>query len=61
MLSIWNRFLRDDHGATAMEYALLASLMAIVAIGALQALGSAMSEKWDTISTSMDDAVNGGS
>ena len=34
------RFMADESGATAIEYALLAALVAIMAIGGLQALSS---------------------
>ncbi|MCA0400634.1 MAG: Flp family type IVb pilin [Proteobacteria bacterium] len=37
-MSIFNRFLKDESGATAIEYSLIAALMAaalIIAVGAL--------------------------
>ena len=36
-------FLRDENGATAVEYGLIASLIAIAAIGALRVVGSRLS------------------
>ena len=33
-------FLRSRHGATAIEYALVASLISIVIVGALSAIGA---------------------
>jgi pilus assembly protein Flp/PilA len=33
-------FLRDESGATAIEYGLIAALIAVVIIGALQAVGT---------------------
>ncbi len=33
-------FLRDESGATAIEYGLIAALIAVVIIGALQAIGT---------------------
>jgi pilus assembly protein Flp/PilA len=36
------QFVRDDQGATAIEYGLIAALIAVVLIGSLTALGQAM-------------------
>ena len=41
----------DEAGATAIEYALLASLVAILAIGGLQALNSSTGGLYGTIAT----------
>jgi pilus assembly protein Flp/PilA len=35
-------FTRDSHGATAIEYALIATLIAVVIVGAVTGLGSAV-------------------
>jgi pilus assembly protein Flp/PilA len=40
MKKLVSRFLRDDGGATAIEYGLIAALIAVVIIGALQAIGT---------------------
>jgi pilus assembly protein Flp/PilA len=37
------RFGRDESGATAIEYGLIAALIAVVIIGALQAIGTNLS------------------
>jgi pilus assembly protein Flp/PilA len=39
MVSLAARFLNDDRGATAIEYALLASLVALAIIASLTAVG----------------------
>lgn len=39
-LSSFNRWLRTDDGQDLIEYALLAALIAIVALGAVQTLGN---------------------
>ena len=36
------RFFRDERGATAIEYALIASLIGLVIIGAVTAIGDAL-------------------
>ena len=36
------KFLRDDSGATAIEYGLIAALVSVAAIGALTAMGGSL-------------------
>jgi len=50
------RFIRDEDGATAIEYGLIAALIAVVIIGALTLLGSSISSKFDTIATAVSAA-----
>jgi pilus assembly protein Flp/PilA len=38
-MSFLTRFLRDEEGATAIEYGLIAALVSVVVIGALTLLG----------------------
>jgi len=40
----WIRFLRDQNGATAIEYALLASLLGVVITGSLMLIGTTLDE-----------------
>jgi Flp pilus assembly pilin Flp len=52
--------LADERGTTAIEYALLASLVAILAIGGLQALSSSTGGLYATlqaISLAIQDAL----
>ena len=51
------RFLRDEGGATAIEYAFLASLVAIAILIALQALGTTLSSTFQEVSTKMNNAI----
>jgi pilus assembly protein Flp/PilA len=44
-----SRFLKDESGATAIEYGLIAALVAVVLVGALTALGSQLSTTFDSI------------
>jgi pilus assembly protein Flp/PilA len=39
-MNIINRFIRDESGATAIEYGLIAALIAVVIIGAVTTVGS---------------------
>jgi pilus assembly protein Flp/PilA len=40
MTKMFSSFVRDESGATAIEYGLIAALIAVVIIGALQAIGT---------------------
>jgi pilus assembly protein Flp/PilA len=50
------RFLKDESGATAIEYGLIAALIAAVIIAALTAIGTNLNAKFDTISKSVSSA-----
>ncbi len=41
-------FFKDETGASAVEYALLVALIALVIIGAVTALGTAVSSKFSS-------------
>ena len=47
------RLLHDDRGATAIEYGLIAALIAVAAIAAFQAVGSSLSSVFHTVSSDM--------
>ena len=40
MLSIFRRLMKNEHGATAIEYTLIASLIAVAAIVAMGSVGT---------------------
>jgi pilus assembly protein Flp/PilA len=46
-------FFKDDSGATAIEYALIAMGISIVIVAAVNGVGTALSGKFDTVSTSL--------
>ena len=48
-----SNFFQDENGATAIEYGLIAALIAVVIIAAVTALGTKVSGTFDTISASM--------
>ncbi len=60
MLTTVIRFARDEDGATAIEYGLIAALVSVAAIGALTAMGDSLSSLFDTVSTALSTAVSGG-
>jgi pilus assembly protein Flp/PilA len=50
------RFLKDESGATAIEYGLIAALIAVVLVGALQAVGNSLNGTFTEIQTKLDGA-----
>lgn len=53
------RFLTDEEGATAIEYALIASLISIAIITALQSVSTANEENWNKINSAISTASGG--
>jgi pilus assembly protein Flp/PilA len=50
MNNLFARFVRDESGATAIEYGLIAALIAVVVIGAVSAVGTSLSTTFTTVS-----------
>jgi pilus assembly protein Flp/PilA len=48
-----NKFLKDESGATAIEYGLIASFMAVCLVAALPSITGALSGKFSTIATNI--------
>ena len=46
-------FLRDESGATAIEYALIAAGIALAIISAVNSLGTTVSKKFSSINASL--------
>ncbi|NVE94283.1 Flp family type IVb pilin [Erythrobacter sp. HA6-11] len=46
----------DEQGATAIEYGLIAALIAVAAITAMGSLGDELSTTFSTVATEMGDA-----
>ena len=57
MSKFMTRFLKDESGATAIEYGLIAALIAVVLVGALQGVGSSLDGAFNKISTEVSDAT----
>jgi pilus assembly protein Flp/PilA len=47
------KFFRDNKAATAIEYGLIAALIAVAAISAMRSLGSKVSNTFNTVSSNM--------
>ena len=50
-----SRFLKDESGATAIEYGLIAALIAVAAITAMGSLGDQLETTFNTVSTQLED------
>ena len=63
MKNIISKFLKKgSKGTTTIEYALLASLIAVVAIAAMRMIGSSITDKFQQVAETIDgDGGNGGS
>ena len=51
-----NKMIRDEAGATAIEYGLIAALIAVAAITAMQGLGNQLKTTFNTTSSAMASA-----
>lgn len=55
------RLVKDDEGATAIEYGLLAALISVVIIGAVTLLGQQLDTTFTNVTSEMTDANAGDS
>lgn len=56
MLTFFNNFsalIKDERGVTALEYGLIAGLVAVVIVGSVTALGTKLSSTFATIVTAL--------
>ncbi|AXE95749.1 Flp family type IVb pilin [Paraburkholderia sp. 22099] len=51
------QLLRDEGGVTSIEYALIASLIAVTVLGAVASLGSSVSDLYQRIATKVAAAL----
>lgn len=56
MTKIFARFLKDESGATAIEYGLIAALISVALITGATTLGGALNEQFSDLSTKMTTA-----
>ena len=54
-----NKLARDEQGATAIEYGLIAALIAVAAIVAMQNLGNSLNSTFSQVSTTLDGSGAG--
>jgi pilus assembly protein Flp/PilA len=53
MQNLLSRFSKDQSGATAIEYGLIAGLIAVVIIAAVTTVGTNLSAKFNTIAANL--------
>jgi pilus assembly protein Flp/PilA len=53
MQNLFSRFVRDESGATAIEYGLIATLIAVAIIAVLTQVGSALSTTFTNVKTAL--------
>ena len=55
-MKFFNKLRRNEEGATAIEYGLIAALIAVAAITALDSLGDEVSTTFAKVDTAMENA-----
>ncbi len=53
MRNVVTKLLRDESGATAIEYGLIAALIAVVIIGAVTTVGTKLSATFTSVSNAL--------
>ena len=57
MQNLFSRFVRDESGATAIEYGLIATLIALAIIAAVTATGNALKLTFSSVSAGLTPAA----
>ena len=52
--NFFKRFIQEEEGATAVEYAIMVALIGAVAIAAVTVLGTAVSTEFNEVATSLN-------
>lgn len=58
-MSIFTRFAKNESGATAIEYGLIAALVAVAIIATLQTLGGNLQNTFNSVSGGLTNAAGG--
>jgi pilus assembly protein Flp/PilA len=53
MKNLVSRFLTNESGVTAIEYGLIAALIAVVIIGAVSTVGTSLKATFNTVASSL--------
>jgi len=54
MKNLFTNYINDESGATAIEYGLIAGLIAVVIITAVTSVGTKLTSKFNSIATSLN-------
>ena len=57
MIKLLRKLRKDEEGATAIEYGLIAALISVAAIIAMQALGTSLNNMFNAISGTLDSSA----
>ncbi len=57
MFAMVRSFYRDESGATAIEYGLIAALISVAAIAAMGALGDSLQSLFNTVAGELNNAA----
>ena len=52
-MNMFKRFLKDESGATAIEYGLIAALIAVIIIAAVQGVGTSVKTTFENVKTGL--------
>jgi pilus assembly protein Flp/PilA len=55
---MFRKLLKNKKGATAIEYGLIAALIAVAAIGAMTAVGDQLENTFESVNSSLDSATS---
>jgi pilus assembly protein Flp/PilA len=53
LLRVYKSFVREEEGATAVEYAVMLALIIVIALGAITALGTKVSSTFANVTSSL--------
>ena len=56
-IRLWRRIRWDKRGATAIEYGLIAALIAVAAMGGMKALGGGSNGMWGRLDNRVADSM----
>ena len=57
MQNLVTRFIKDESGATAIEYGLIAALISVALITGARAIGTNLNAKFDAVATAVSGAA----
>jgi pilus assembly protein Flp/PilA len=57
-MQLFKNFVADESGATAIEYGLIAALIAVAMIGGATTLGNSIDDKFNDVATTLNSQVD---
>jgi pilus assembly protein Flp/PilA len=54
-MNIFSRFMKDESGATAIEYGLIAALISVAIIAALKSVGSNLTSTFNNVANNLNN------